>query len=115
MRSREYIATAITAVVVIALIRAGTQPVGVETMLESYRSWKDLTPQPELVPYELAIQCARVTPEQLERARKNHGLHALRGCGGVCAFAIQAGLDLSRPFSSGPSSLGRLLGNLDPR
>ena len=78
MRSRGYVAAAMTAVVVVGVVRAPAQTIDVDATLQSYRGWKDLTPAPQFVPYELAIQCANVTPEQLERARKNHGPHTNR-------------------------------------
>lgn|SRR5215471_8056607 len=46
--------------------------------LESYRSWTRLTPDAVLVPYRLAIQCARVTDAQVEAERKTHGPHTNR-------------------------------------
>ena len=46
--------------------------------LDSYRSWTPLTSEAVLVPYSLAIQCARVTDAQIETARRSHGPHTDR-------------------------------------
>jgi cytochrome P460 len=46
--------------------------------LAGYRSWRALTTEPQLVPYDLAILCARVTEERLAVARKDHGPHTNR-------------------------------------
>lgn len=45
---------------------------------DDYRSWPLLTTEAHRVSPALAIQCAPVTPEQLERERKIHGPHADR-------------------------------------
>jgi len=44
----------------------------------AYRAWKNLTPQPQVVPYALSIQCAHVTQAQINAALKNHGPHTWR-------------------------------------
>jgi hypothetical protein len=61
------------------LLLSTTAPRGdviVPSTLAGYRSWKELTPGPRLMPYELAVQCMPVTDTQLEQARKSHGPHS---------------------------------------
>lgn len=50
----------------------------IPTHLAGYRSWKTLTTEAQLVPHELAVQCAPLTPQQLQIARKSHGPHTDR-------------------------------------
>src|SRR6516165_7362908 len=79
MRSREHVAAAAMAFVVVAIVHAANRPVDPDATLESYRSWKALTPEPELVPFEFAIRCTTlVSPEELKEATKTHGLHTNR-------------------------------------
>jgi len=67
------------AVVVVAIVHASNRPADPDATLESYRSWKALTPQPELVPYEFAIRCTTiVSPEELAEASQRYGPHTNR-------------------------------------
>ena len=52
-------------VAIIAVFLTASTNKPVDAMLDSYRSWQALTDEPEKVPYELSIQCMRVTEEQL--------------------------------------------------
>jgi hypothetical protein len=45
--------------------------------LAGYRSWRALSAEPHLVPYELALLC-RVTTARIEAARAGHGPHTNR-------------------------------------
>ena len=58
---------------------AARHDIGIPSSLADYRSWKKLTPEPRLVPFQLAMACAPPDSEhQLEAARKTHGPHADR-------------------------------------
>lgn len=64
--------------VVAAALQMAPRGGATDSTLESYRSWAPLTPEATLVPYRLAIQCARVTEAEVEAAQKSHGPHANR-------------------------------------
>lgn len=64
--------------VALTAVGAGASATDSDAGLEAYRSWKVLTPDARMVPFELAVQCAPVTDEQLEKARKRYGPHTGR-------------------------------------
>jgi hypothetical protein len=78
MRLREYRGAILTAAVILTGLRTGASGTESDLGLEAYRSWKALTPEARLVPFELAIQCAPITAEQLDKARKGNGPHTSR-------------------------------------
>jgi hypothetical protein len=61
------------------VVTAATQsPLGIPDSLAGYRSWTQVTPGPQLLPYALAVQCVPVTDAQLKKALETHGPHANR-------------------------------------
>ena len=46
--------------------------------IDSYRSWKLLTPEPRMVPLEIAFRCAIVADEEIEELKKQYGPHTAR-------------------------------------
>ena len=74
---------------------AARHDIGIPSQLAGYRSWKKLTPEPRLVPFQLVMWCAPTTMEsQLDEARKTHGPHANRWvtsyANAIAAAAIEA-------------------------
>lgn len=68
----------LTVALAFTALGAGASATDSDEDLDAYRSWKALTPVATSVPYELAIQCAPVTDEQLLKAQKSHGPHTGR-------------------------------------
>jgi hypothetical protein len=78
MRVREYRGAILMVAVTLTGLGAVASVPDSDVGLDAYRSWKALTPEARLVPFELAIRCAPVTAEQLDTVRKSHGPHTAR-------------------------------------